>query len=360
MGHDYRRLEQLVEELFSSPLLHLSAYSKELFHTNFWLWLAQLNPDAAVRVFIPSFSSSPGEPLQFKTEVRVGKGTRLDMVIQSGTVPVMVIENKVKDYPKREQMDRILDHYRSPNPPVFVLVSLFGLPDECATTWTHVSYRQISERIDAESYGGSPFVTMLIGEYKRFTGLLSQLYEVLPTTLSYDFFNRENHLLYSYLARLRLWEVYQKARASHMISCFKKTYHLDDLLIGYSINNQKATMTFEWPIPDSSVTDGSPGAGIQIEDNQIRTFLHWKDHELFSTGMLLAKQDTLFSPTWRNRSGKLLNSYGNSATKQLNFIYQYDTIPVTPFDRLFDDLHARLWAIHEDLQRIADVLRKSP
>jgi len=358
MGQDFRRVEHLVEELSDHPLLYLSANSKELFHTNFWRWLARLNPDATARVFMPSISSFPGEPLQFRTEVRVGKGTKSDMEVRSGAVPIMVIENKVKDYPKREQLERIAECYRSPRPLAFVLVSLFGSPEEVSPPWTHVSYGQISERIDAESFGGSPFDIMLIGQYKSFTGLLSQLSELLPVTLSYDFFNTVNRELFSYLGRLRLWEVYQKARASHMISCFQKTYHLDGLAIGYYINHQKATISFVWSLPGFGVADGSPGAGVQIEDNQIRTYLYWKDHEIFDKGMLLAKRGILFSPDWKNRKSEPLNSYMNGA-KLRNFIYQYKTIPVMTFDRLFEDLHARLLAVRADLHAVAEVLWKS-
>jgi hypothetical protein len=358
MGYDLPRLKQLVEELYGNPLLYLSANSKELFHTNFWLWLARLDPDATARIFMPSISNSPGEPLQFRTEVRVSKGTRLDMEVRSGAIPVIVIENKVKDYPRREQLERIAEHYRSPRPPAFVLVSLFGSPEGISPPWTHVSYGQISERIDAEAFEGGPFDTSLIREYKRFAGLISHLSELLPTTSSYDFFNHANRELYSYLARLRLWEVYQKTRASHMESCFQRTYHLDGLAIGYNINHQKATMGFEWPLPGFGVADGSPGAGVQIEDNQIRTYLYWKDHEIFDKGLLLAKRGILFSPNWKNRQGEFLNSYMNGA-KLRNFIYQYDTIPVMTFDRLFEDLHARLLAVRAVLQAVAEALWQS-
>lgn len=358
MGHDLSRVAKLIEELSDHPLLYLSANSKELFHTNFWLWLARLNPDATAKVFMPSISASPGEAFQFRTEVRLGKGTRLDMEVRSESVPVMVIENKVKDYPKREQLERIAECYRSSRPLAHVLVSLFGAPEEVTAPWTHVSYGQISERINAGSFGGGHFDTMLIGQYKSFTGLLSQLSELLPATLDYDFFNTANRELFSYLARLRLWEVYQRARASHMICCFQRTHHLDGLAVGYSINNQKATIGFEWPLPGFGLSDGAPGVGVQIEDNQIRTYLYWKDHELFDKGMSLASRCILFSPDWKNRKGEPLNSYRNRA-KLRNFICQYETIPVIAFRKLFEELHARLLAIRTDLQAIEEVVRKS-
>jgi hypothetical protein len=138
---------------------------------------------------------------------------------------------------------------------------------------------------------------------------------------------------------VRMWEVYQKYRASVMNICFRdylnskcRSKGISEDWVGkirsrYSINNQKATLTYYLVFDAKGECLHSDVAydlenfieiGIQIEDVQYRRFVDGEHSRRVFDKLKNDSSHTFFSNSWRNRKKKDHNYY------KPHFIYQYD------------------------------------
>ncbi len=105
-------LETIINDLKSSPLLYLFVSSRELFHSNFWFWLSTLNQIETTKLFSLKENN---QCFGFKREHNQSFNdfkSSVDLLISVDNLPRIVIENKVKDFPTYEQLQRIKIHLK--------------------------------------------------------------------------------------------------------------------------------------------------------------------------------------------------------------------------------------------------------
>lgn len=320
-------IDDELEKLDKNPLFHFFIASKELFHSNFWYWLSKKNKNELYKVFSGRYHSS--NMLYFIREEkknRNNKKARVDLIIKDENKPLMVIENKVKDIAKKEQLDLIQYVYNS-NAIDYVLVTLHKNEKTLNEDWKILTYNDLYSRIDPEKYTENKFEQKLIESYKDLIFNLDLLIQKFDIDDKYKFFISNNIDMYKKLNEHKLWEMYQKIQGSNMYNFFREKLS-DEILIGYGVNNQKLTFDVRKQM------DEKCSMGIQIEDNQYRRLIEI-DNADRSIKKLLQK-DLFFSSAWKStRNHKYLN-YGKK------FKYQYEKIESIEFVKLLKKIEGDL------------------
>jgi hypothetical protein len=328
---DKQRMERAVAAMTESPLFYLFLASKELFHSNFLYWLSRQNGKELVGILCPEFESN-GDLLILR-EKRVAFGENkaiLDLYISNSRGHVVVVENKVKDYPDNEQLSRIANSLAG-DTNILVLLSLLPVEKDAFPGWRILDYKTLSSRLQPGRFSQVRYHHDLIADYKDFTGNLSAFADTLATSHDYDFAIGHDEELFRNLNSYKLWEAYQKMRASHMVAVYRSQYGVDRVATSFSINHQKATIDF--------VVHLIPGKwlGISIENDQYRRYIHSETAQ--NDAIALLQNGLFFRRDFESpRKREPFLNYGTTCR------YQYDRMqgPVS-FDILFR-------SVNEDLQ----------
>jgi hypothetical protein len=343
---DKAAVKSILNELGASPLFYLFVASKELFHSNFLHWLSLVNQKEFLKLVSPDFRAV-GE-VSILREERVAyaehKAT-LDFLISNSEGESVAIENKVKDYPERQQLLRIANSFGDSVGTKLILLTLFKHEGLSFPNWQILTYGNLSKKIIPEAFTENTYYRLLIGDYKLFTYRLASLAEVLKPTNEYDFAIAHDHELFDLLNKYKLWEAYQKIRASHMLSVYMDKYKQDGVQTNYGVNNQRATVNFYVEIQDSK------SLGIQIENDQYRSFVRSKSAasdiaKLLAEGIFFRKDF---------RSSQKQQPYLNYGA---GFKYQFDRMTgAVAFDLMFRGINDELKEnVLNNLDRIRQVL----
>lgn len=334
-------IEHTILKLKSSPLFYLFLSSRELFHTNFWFWLSTINETETIKLFS---STTINSNLKFKREHNQSSGefkSKVDLYITNNGNKKIVIENKVKDFPTYDQLERIKKSFGESDTEL-ILATLFWSKEISFQGWKVVTYREISEAINPSKFTSKQYYLDLISDYKDFTLNLAYLSEQLDISDVYNFAISINKELYAQLNDIKLWEGYQKLRASHLLLRFNK-FNKYNAAASYSINNQKATIDFLVEITNEYKI------GISIEDNQYRKFITGPKHIQFSEN--LRANDIFFSSSWMSARKNKMMSYAP------NYKYQYEKIGVMNFDDLFKKINTDILMM---LERKEEIKKQTP
>lgn len=345
-------LLKYIEEIKRSPMFYLFVSSRELFHTNFWYWLSTLNKAETVKLFTDTQFDAD---LFFKREHRqclkidkVKKKANIDLLIcdDKNSQALVAIENKIKDFAKEEQLTKIRDAF-SDDKIEFIVTTLFSYADleSQFKNWKIKTYKEIAEAINASAFTTDSYYQNLIEDYKRFTANLALLAEEISKQYLNDTYNfaitqvrkgkdkafesiakDEPRNLFELLDEIKMWESYQKFRASHLLYHFSKTTTNTSYTTYHSLNNRKATIGFEYKIKG----DDKLKVGIQIEDQQFRKFVRCRNAE--SIAVKLFEKKILFNDTFEKARGRRFLKYDTT------FRYQYEKIGQMTFDELFEKI----------------------
>lgn len=325
-------IDTAIEKLKSSPLFYLFLSSRELFHSNFWFWLSTLNKTETAKLFsdksITNNNTFKREHKQISGEFKAS----VDLYVEDK----IAIENKVKDFPTSSQLDRIKQSFGKSDID-FVLTTLFWTNDLTFEGWTIKTYRAISDSLDPKKFTNDSYFQGLITDYKYFTYNLAELSANLEINKEYDFAISLNKELYGKLNEIKLWEGYQKLRASHLLIHFEKS-NTHNVSTAYSINNQKATIDFVIDLQDGYKI------GVQIEDIQYRKFVIGKKAGEFAENLI--GNNLFLNNTFSGRGKKFYLNYGDS------FKYQYEKIERLTFNVLFKKINNDIQNINDEINNI--------
>jgi hypothetical protein len=312
-------METTIKKLKSSPLFYLFLSSRELFHSNFWLWLSTINKAETIKLFSNKTLSND---INFKREHNQSHG-KIKATVDLYIVNHIVIENKIKDFPTEDQLFRIKSAFNN-SELEFVLTTLFWTNELSFNGWNVKTYKEIADAIIPGNFTQDAYYASLISDYKQFVLNLAELASQLEINEAYDFaisFQRE---LFNELNEIKLWEGYQKLRASHLLIHFQKR-NIHNVTTKYGINNQKATIDFVFKL------NNGYEIGVQLEDNQYRKFVSGKKAGEFAENLI--KHNLFLTDTFNGRGNKPYLNYGDG------FKYQYVKIENTSFNNLFNEIN---------------------
>lgn len=334
-------LETTIKKLKESPMYYMFISSRELFHSNFWVWLSELDKNETIKLFTNDkftgdLKFTPEKNLKNDTNIK----SKVDLLISNNNVDIILIENKVKDFPTIEQLERIKASLGLSNPQL-ILTTLFWSADFSFKDWKVRTYKEISESINPEKFTTNKYFQNLIQDYKEFTLNLSLIAENLEIIKKYDFAPSFDSIkkLFEKLDDIKLREGYLKIRASHLIFHFKKN-NIHKVECNYSINHKRATLDFFIIIKKGYTI------GITIEDNSYRKVISGIKHNEFSEN--LRKNNIFFDSNWKSNRGKLMLGY------EPKWKYQKDLKPIKELDypELFEKINEDIKIIIRDMNKI--------
>ncbi len=260
-----------IDRLKKSPAYSMSLGSKELFHSNFWAFLIETSDyRGLIKAFFPNFCLEAYEKVEREDKHR-------DLVIYDKEGREFVIENKIKSYPRKDQLEEYAEKGN------FTSGALTGInePPFKLEGWEFVSYAEIATALRKLNEGVTGYMHDLVDDYctalDSINALMAMSLKEKEGILSYW---SENIRL---LNDVNLMDVFKKNKADDFVmngfgSTRKAKY--DELaatrpatkfFIERGFYNCKATLSFVFY---NKIGDDEWGEsiGIQIEEGQFRLF----------------------------------------------------------------------------------------
>jgi len=341
-----------IEILKNSPLFNLSLGSKELFHSNFWEWLSIINPSDTLALFaLKKLTYSKEQKIKFEREKN-----NIDLTI-SGDNFSIIIENKVKDIPHPQQLEKYWNKFMTDNKNtskkmVFVLVTLFE-PVFPIKNWEIITYQNIADKLanfKIEKLEHKPF----IDGYRFMISHLAQLVNSLPNNDSYDFVYQFNIELFKLLNTLKFQDIYIKYRSSRLAyfvyqfldnknlgKIIYEAENSEELAVGTiavnsSFSNGKGIITFEYKLENNIFI------GTQIEGTQYRHYFLFRNKlGCKISAEAMREKEIWFNKEFRKKGGGNFCKYEKD--REYTFLYQYDEIKKPESfkwiaNKIFDDM----------------------
>lgn len=207
---DAKEIEKIKEGLKKSPIFNFSLGSKELFHSNFIAWLAEKYPKNTGKLFSQFLKKQNGDITIIKVE---REAQNRDMCLFFANGQELIIENKVKSIPNRDQLENYSSG--SSDNQNFILLTLvdpaFELPDD----WAKLSYFELSGLMEIiYSDLGDSYEAGIINDYIFVITSLSKIFQNINVNLNdkFNFYSVNKDDIYSTLNDLRMGDVYQKLK----------------------------------------------------------------------------------------------------------------------------------------------------
>ncbi len=240
---DSMSVDPILAALRQSPLFQLSLSSKELFHSNFLAWLCETYPQYAGRLFADFLSHAP--PTYDRLCV-YRERHNIDLWIEYPGGGELLIENKVKSLPAKQQLEEYAATVSNNPRADFLLLSLthpaFLSPNERlihlsnGTVWHYLTYRELADKFRdllphiraINKYHG-----LLLNDYIHFITHLDALqrhFDVDGNDKQGNFFGVQNRIKRD-LKPIRLHDLIDKMRYARLSECVSDARRKD----GFSI-----------------------------------------------------------------------------------------------------------------------------
>ena len=360
-------IEEQLQRLNRSPLFAISLSGKELSHSNFWAWLLEQEVDGKhpfIEVFIPDFY------LKGSTFVSVEREKKhVDLTItyknQANETEVLIIENKIKSIPTKEQLMRYEEELGKQEIAITgILTGLYASLDiQELGTWSFLSYQEIAKRIQNIQ---QQHATMDFAEYiKQYAEDIEVLYDLFQSKMEQ---NKGKYIIGDKdLEKIRYSDIYVKLKGSEFMEEINKRLTFEAYkdwakpVCGLSFNHKKPTLSIVF----SQRIDGDPTKeigmiGVQIEGDQFRIYggasqegnYHEKTviEKLYNCDYF--KRNFSEEIIKENRTSKMRNNYckyGNVSAKYCH-CYQYWKIENFSYDAIIDELMKQIKIAEEKIK----------
>lgn len=346
-------LEKSFEYLKHSPIFAISLSSKELFHSNFWAWLIEYNPEFS-RVFFDDIDVKNNLIVK-----REEKNRDLSIHVKD---KVYIIENKLKSLPREEQIKIYQEKEK-----YFCKGCLTGFIrlNSLPYGWHFKSYKEIGEAILRinEKYKDNDWY-IFIQEYAKMIIEIEKIMVEFGKKHGDRLITNSQYDLYLYLREfedIRFADILKKMKANEFANYLNKNLtdelkkSLGDsdfkLYIGSDFSNKSSIVDVR--IIKNKDDDNEVMIGIQIQDNQYRFCAERKRGTLnFSNDNILNEFFGEFldfgwfekydksSKTLMNKKTGMTKDFCKYCTNNYKFIYQYYTLDEDglKFENLLKDI----------------------
>lgn len=182
---EYNIIDTL-KELNKNAIFRLSLTSKELFHSNFWAWMIEKYPQKFTGVFYSKYDGYT-IPQVFREKYNFDLLLKIDNKF-------IIIENKFKSLPDRNQLDRYLEKAKDWSEKELVLISYMPPSFSCSSQNEHfLSYDDLYSKLSNINLTDIEFQDKAIIEnYIECIGLLTKLQksEIFDVETLSEFWNK--------------------------------------------------------------------------------------------------------------------------------------------------------------------------
>jgi hypothetical protein len=195
----------LIKNLKASPMFNLSLSSKELFHSNFLAWVIEKYPKEMQDIFRHFLKD---ENISFLKDGFVERESKkIDLTINLEGGKKIIIENKVKSTPDKEQLIKYSEKEGENKNNYYILLS-FHEPGfferDKFREWIYISYNELVREIKKTLPRNDPFVE----DYILFVENLLKLFESFEFKTLGDFYSDSYN--YKEMKDIRMHDIYHK------------------------------------------------------------------------------------------------------------------------------------------------------
>ncbi len=354
-----KTINTAVVALEKSPLFNLSLASKELFHSNFLEWLMKTDSmrDVAAAL-LREFAG--GIDLNLDTlEKPKREDNNFDLTLKvknyNGKQYQIVVENKVKSLPSREQLDKysakLAKKPTHVDETIAVLLSLtssdfFEHGSKCYSpkegpSWKFFSYSKLLEVLGSYK-SEDPYHDGLLTDYRKFIRGLIDLQTAIHDTFQcypealinpFDWPQKKEGSIYSQLKEIRMHDVFEKWRMRHLKEELEKCFDSDELDFEVGFSRGSGILNI---LPKDR--ENKMFYCVSCQTKQLRQVLVKPDGLKIKDDIFKKAQADLEKAAWfLGPSGKELPQCGKEENNYFcrygnNFAYRYEAL--SNFDRL--------------------------
>ncbi len=315
-------MKSIIKNLKSSPLFHISLGSKELFHSDFLQWFGENYLELFGQLFIKYVREEPSSKQICENSIMREKNN-LDLTFSYENGQEVIIENKVKSIPTKEQLERYSINDDSKN---YVLLSLSKpiffdsnqqYTSENGTIWQYMSYDELKKGLNnivdliddvyhkliVKDYIN--FITELIKIdelciiYEDDTFTFIEEYSELKEIRMHDFYQKRKYELLAHMVYKNLQEKYDENIVEYgRVSNWEKK---NKIFVNSGMTRSVGLLEIKYLIANNIVL------GIQIQGNSYRKFIEFKISEGFNIEEL--KHSLLEKKLWFDFHSHILKTY---------------------------------------------------
>ena len=263
--------KDLLVILKESPLFNLSLSSKELFHSNFLWWLG--SNERTFPLFKQVMERFVGMALQWTFDnISVEREKKhIDLCVRNKAdeKPLLILENKVKSIPNKEQLKEYYE--KEPKAENYVLLSLVtefldktaieNISENGNKKWKICSYADFAEALKIIPDGLTQYERELISDYRTFILSLHELAQQWIGNVKADNLFKEEKS--NKIEECRLHDLYDKLRYSQLALMLQKRLNRTDVYVKTGYSNKFGIMEVTIPYEDHQLI-------IQVQGNSYR------------------------------------------------------------------------------------------
>lgn len=234
-----------IKELKGSSMFYMSLGSKELFHSNFLEFLWIINKTMFIELINKLVPNSLDKSIHYELS-REKENFDLCLYHKQGRINLydLVIENKVKSIPRKDQLDDYENKVKGRGEPCLILLSLVeefpckeGIPN-----WNIVNYEKLSYAIKEVYYDLEQNLQRYIDDYTEFVKTLHSMQKIIIDDFDNQIYFDKDVL--NTLKNIRIHDLYIKLRGSMFISAVSERInnakvHIMPFSIQDSVNSNK-------------------------------------------------------------------------------------------------------------------------
>lgn len=337
-----------IEFLKASPVFAMSLSAKELFHSNVLEWICK-NVEGAWEVL---FGPEMTKPLPRGAPKIDREKSNLDLTFSFGDGRLVVIENKVKSLPDKEQLDRyksLVDNRRGSQAKADLILLAMGPAEaDINPDWVAVDYGELSRRLKAVAELCLGYRRDLIVDYSGVVNALDSIARVAPNSWLE---------VPDGVQALRIQDLFEKRKADRLRLLLRDELRLRNIEVraddGIGKRNEGNCVYIHHGLTRTQglvgavclighVELGKPAgetsvvAGVQLQGGQLRSYVEFqlpdKSNPPLSESLMAAARALFDSAPsdrwWKDGEGSLPRRSGNLLVNQYDgrFFYRYVTV----------------------------------
>lgn len=229
-----QKLTVILEELKKNPIFKMSLGSKELFHSNFLEYLWDLDNSKFINVINELLLPKGKSIVMNPNSVFAREKRNFDICIHHTVNGEedgkkfydLIIENKVKSIPRKDQLEEYEKKAKGKGDPVFLLLSLVvDFPcrkelDNDSSLWIVAHYDKLNDAIEKHYKDVKDHNSQYIRDYRDFIGIMHQVQSLMIQDFNNQVYYVEEEL--NEYKKLRIHDLYIKLRGSMFITGLKE------------------------------------------------------------------------------------------------------------------------------------------
>ena len=312
-------MKKIIAALNANPMFRLSMSSLELFHSNFLEWLFDIDHEAFLKCFDPTFNNPAACTIE--REYHLGTEEKqwvTDIAVFENGKMILIIENKIKSTPSKGQLENQekLANIKA-NGCKKVLLSLFEYSG-ALHGFIPVLYKDLIGEIRtnyASHLPSNSYIKDYCDMLERLQDILDQDQKVIDWRGGYY----TAHLSSTNLETCGIMDAFRKYQAASLADEFEKRFIEKNttglpMTCEHSLNHKRACATIAY-----ALNHGTLCVGVQVEQDQLRIFFENKDKgKRFNIDKAQEYwEEWLKKPLGKGKNQKEYCSYSES------FIYRY-------------------------------------